>query len=75
MRLEKMTLILKHANKNRLGAIECGPIDLDVFEGALCIGHLFLVDAGARGTAAGIGNACNHLENANNHIEKCGPPM
>lgn len=37
-----MTLILKHANKNRLGAIECGPIDFDVFEGALFIDHIFL---------------------------------
>ena len=37
-----MTLILKHANKNRLGAIEWGPNDFDVCEGDRCIGRIFL---------------------------------
>ena len=37
-----MTLILKHANKNRLGAVEWGPNDFDVIEGDRCIGRIFL---------------------------------
>ena len=36
------TLILKHANQNRLGAIEWGPNDFDVCEGDRCIGRIFL---------------------------------
>jgi hypothetical protein len=35
------TLILKHANKNRLGAIEWGPNDFDVCEGDRGIGRIF----------------------------------
>jgi hypothetical protein len=35
-------LILKHANKNRLGAVEGGPNDFDVCEGDRCIGRIFL---------------------------------
>ena len=35
-------LILKHANKNRLGAVEWGPNDFDVCEGDRCIGRIFL---------------------------------
>ena len=35
-------LILKHANKNRLGAIDWGPNDFDVCEGDRCIGRIFL---------------------------------
>ena len=37
-----MTLVLKHANKNRLGAVEWGPNDFDVIEGDRCIGRIFL---------------------------------
>jgi hypothetical protein len=37
-----MTLILKHANKNRLGAIDWGPNDLDVLDADRCIGRIFL---------------------------------
>jgi len=36
------TLILKHANKNRLGAIEWGPNDFDVCESDRCIGRIFM---------------------------------
>ena len=36
-----MTLILKHANKNRLGAIDWGPNDF-VCESDRCIGRIFL---------------------------------
>ena len=36
------TLILKHANKNRLGAVDWGPNDFDVCEGDRCIGRIFL---------------------------------
>jgi hypothetical protein len=36
------TLILKHANKNRLGAIDWGPNDFDVCESDRCIGRIFL---------------------------------
>ena len=36
------TLVLKHANKNRLGAIDWGPNDFDVCEGDRCIGRIFL---------------------------------
>ena len=32
-----VTLILKHANKNRLGAVDWGPNDFDVCEGDRCI--------------------------------------
>ena len=35
-------LILKHANKNRLGAVDWGPNDFDVCEGDRCIGRIFL---------------------------------
>ena len=31
------TLILKHANKNRLGAIEWSPNDFDACEGDRCV--------------------------------------
>ena len=37
-----MTLILKRANKNRLGAIDWGPNDFDVCESNRCIGRIFL---------------------------------
>ena len=37
-----MTLILKHANKNRLGAIDWGPNDFDVCVGDRGIGRIFL---------------------------------
>ena len=37
-----VTLILKHANKNRLGAVDWGPNDFDVCEGDRCIGRIFL---------------------------------
>jgi hypothetical protein len=40
-----MTLILKHANKSRLGAIEWGPNDFDVFEGERCIGRILVSPA------------------------------
>jgi hypothetical protein len=40
-----MTLILKHANKSRLGAIDWGPDDYDVFDGERCIGRTFLSPA------------------------------
>jgi hypothetical protein len=37
------TLILKHANKNRLGSIEWGPNDFDVLDdNRRCIGRIFL---------------------------------
>ena len=36
------TLILKHANKNRLGSIDWGPNDYDVCEGDGDIGRIFL---------------------------------
>jgi len=36
------TLVLKHANKNRLGAIDWGPNDFDVCEGDRCIGRFLL---------------------------------
>ena len=36
------TLVLKHANKNRLGAIEWGPNDFDVCESDCGIGRIFL---------------------------------
>jgi hypothetical protein len=39
---EQMTLILKHANKNRLGAIDWGPNDFDVCVSDRCIGRIFL---------------------------------
>ena len=37
-----MTLILKHANKSRLGNIDWGPNDFDVCEGDRCIGRIFM---------------------------------
>ena len=37
-----MTLILKHANKNRLGAIDWGTNDFDVCVSDRCIGRIFL---------------------------------
>ena len=37
-----MALILKHANKNRLGAVDWGPNDFDVCGGDRCIGRIFL---------------------------------
>jgi hypothetical protein len=40
--VRRMTLILKHANKNRLGAIDWGPNDLDVLDADRCIGRIFL---------------------------------
>ena len=36
------TLILKHANKNRLGAVEWGPNDFDVCVSDRCIGRIFM---------------------------------
>jgi len=37
------SLILKHVNKNRLGAIDWGPNDFDVLdEDRRCIGRIFL---------------------------------
>ena len=36
------TLILKHANKSRLGNIDWGPNDFDVCEGDRCIGRIFM---------------------------------
>ena len=38
----RMTLILKNANKNRLGAIDWGPNDFDVCVSDRCIGRIFL---------------------------------
>jgi hypothetical protein len=38
-----MTLILKHANKNRLGAIDWDPNDFDVCASDHCIGRIFLL--------------------------------
>jgi hypothetical protein len=35
------TLILKHANKNRLGAIDWGPNDFDVVAAERCVGRIF----------------------------------
>jgi hypothetical protein len=37
-----MTLILKHANKNRLGAIDWGPNDFDLLDADRCVGRIFL---------------------------------
>ena len=37
-----MALIFKHANKNRLGAVDWGPNDFDVCDGDRCIGRIFL---------------------------------
>jgi hypothetical protein len=37
-----VTRILKHANKNRLGAINWGPNDFDVLAGDRVIGRIFL---------------------------------
>ena len=37
-----MTLILKHANKNRLGAIDWGPNDFDVLNADRCVGRIFM---------------------------------
>ena len=39
---EQMTLILKHANKNRLGRHRLGPNDFDVLNADRCIGRIFL---------------------------------
>ena len=39
------TLVLKHANKNRLGAIDRGPNDFDVLDTDRCIGRIFLSPA------------------------------
>ncbi|HVR59323.1 MAG TPA: hypothetical protein VMT72_21130 [Pseudolabrys sp.] len=39
------TLVLKHANKNRLGAIDWGPNDFDVLDTDRCIGRIFLSPA------------------------------
>ena len=36
------TLILKHANKSRLGNIDWGPNDFDVCERDRCIGRIFM---------------------------------
>jgi hypothetical protein len=39
----RVALVLKHANKNRLGAIDWGPNDFDVLdEDRRCIGRIFL---------------------------------
>ena len=38
-------LILKHANKSRMGAIDWGPNDYDVFESERCVGRIFLSPA------------------------------
>ena len=38
-------LILNHANKNRLGAIDWGPNDYDVFESERCVERIFLSPA------------------------------
>jgi len=35
-------LILRHANKNRLGAIDWGPNDFDVLNADRCVGRIFL---------------------------------
>ena len=36
------TLILKHANKSRLGAIDWGPNDFDVLNADRCVGRIFM---------------------------------
>jgi hypothetical protein len=36
------TLVLKHANKNRLGAIDWGPNDFDVLNADRCVGRIFM---------------------------------
>jgi hypothetical protein len=41
-RLSVSTLVLKHANKNRLGAIDWGPNDFDVLNADRCVGRLFM---------------------------------
>ena len=38
-------LILKHANKSRMGAIDWGPNDYDVFESERCVERIFLSPA------------------------------
>ena len=38
----RAALILKHANKNRLGAIDWGPNDFDVVDADRCVGRIFL---------------------------------
>jgi hypothetical protein len=38
-------LILKHASKIRLGAIDWGPNDFDVLDADRCIGRIFLSPA------------------------------
>jgi len=35
------TLVLKHANNSRLGNIDWGPDDYDVFKNERCIGRIF----------------------------------
>ena len=40
--MSAQTLILKHANKNRLGAIDWGPNDFDVSNADRSIGRIFL---------------------------------
>jgi hypothetical protein len=42
MTVPHMNLILKRANKNRLGAIDWGPNDFDVCDGDRCIGRIML---------------------------------
>ena len=36
------TLVLKRANKNRLGAIDWGPNDFDVLNADRCVGRIFM---------------------------------
>ena len=39
------TLVLKHANKNRPGAIDWGRNDFDVLDADRCVGRIFLSPA------------------------------
>ena len=55
---EQMTLILKHANKNRLGTIDWGPNDFDVCESDRCIGRIFLSPQSPPGSQLDVDHHC-----------------
>jgi hypothetical protein len=43
------TLTLRHANKNRLGAIDWGPDDFDVLDTNRCVGRIFMSQQAPQG--------------------------
>jgi hypothetical protein len=44
------TLVLKHANKNLLGAIDLGPNDFDVLDTDRCVGRIFMSQQAPQGS-------------------------